>query len=64
MVVATLKTAPVTDAGLAAPFASGKRGTFTPAAGDMSEVKLGREEEEKWCWNCSGALHIYLWTRV
>lgn len=40
MLVATLKTAPETDAGFAAALLTGKRGTWTPSAGDIPAANL------------------------
>lgn len=48
MLLATLNTAPGTEAGAAGALESPKRGTLTPAAGDMPAGKLWWSERGRW----------------
>lgn len=61
MLVATLNTAPGTEAGGGVPLESPRRGTLTPAAGDMPEAKLWGSEKVRWRCAVPGSLLSLNW---
>jgi len=52
MLVATLNTAPETDAGVIALLDSPNSGTLAPTAGDMAEKKLSDRRMNSWVIGC------------